>query len=91
MMDTLKTENATEIIRAVLTRIWAELLGNVDVHPGDVFLALGGDSISAIVCVNRLRRELNVEVPIDTFLGDLTLSDCVDQIAAYAAAARPTQ
>ncbi|MGW2089826.1 amino acid adenylation domain-containing protein [Streptomyces sp. NPDC001880] len=51
---------------AGMTRIWQEVLGSDDVSPTDSFFDLGGDSISAIQVVNRVRTLLGIEVDVLT-------------------------
>ncbi|WP_329220888.1 amino acid adenylation domain-containing protein [Streptomyces sp. NBC_01485] len=47
---------------AVVRRVWAEVLGLDDVSPYDDFFALGGQSLTAIRVVARLRAELGLPV-----------------------------
>lgn len=45
-----------------LCRTWAEVLRRPEVGPDEDFFALGGDSLTALVLLARLRRELGIEL-----------------------------
>jgi yersiniabactin nonribosomal peptide synthetase len=50
-----------------LAEMWAELL-NCENLPRDVdFLALSGDSLSAMACIARVQTEFNVELLVEDF------------------------
>ncbi|MBB4684407.1 non-ribosomal peptide synthetase [Amycolatopsis jiangsuensis] len=49
---------------AAVCRVWAEVLGLDDVAPYDDFFGLGGQSLTAVRVVARLRAQLGV--PVDT-------------------------
>ena len=56
--------------------IWADVLqlNGFSVH--DSFLDLGGDSLSAMLCITRIRSAFGVEFSIeDFFLDNATVSD----------------
>ena len=75
-------EPRTETERKVAA-LWAELLGAERVGAEDRFLELGGHSLIAMRVVGRLRRELNVSIPLDPLLR----GDTVAQVAALVDAA----
>jgi|SRR5882757_7158167 len=54
----------------ILLEIWSEMLnaGGFGIH--DDFLSLGGDSLSAMRCINRITAVYGVELPLDIFLLD---------------------
>jgi acyl carrier protein len=65
-------------IEKSLIAIWQEVLPNTtDTMPtGSPFLDLGGDSLSAMICITRIRAAFVVEFEIvDFFLDDSTISD----------------
>lgn len=53
---------------ATLLRIWLEVLNIENVGIDDDFLGLGGDSLTAMRCINRISAAFGVELPIDLFL-----------------------
>jgi hypothetical protein len=55
-----------------LIEIWAEVLALDEIVPDDTFLGLGGESISAMLCVNRLRMIFNADIPVRTLLAEQT-------------------
>jgi acyl carrier protein len=52
--------------RTVL-EIWSAILRVDDIGVLDDFLDLGGDSLSATRCINRIRTAFAVDVPLDAF------------------------
>jgi hypothetical protein len=55
-----------------LTTIWSTVLQVpvADIHPERPFLELGGESISATLCVNRLLSLFNVDVPANALVSE---------------------
>ena len=51
----------------VLGQIWTEILRLRSIDPNATFVSLGGDSLSAIRCVSRIRQVFGVEVPLEMF------------------------
>jgi surfactin family lipopeptide synthetase A len=51
-----------------LLDIWSDVLQVEHIGVYDDFLELGGDSLAAMRCQNRIRTAFQVEVPIETFL-----------------------
>lgn len=49
---------------AVLTRLWAELLGHGDLREQSDFFELGGDSLLATRLARKASQELGVPVPV---------------------------
>ncbi|MDU6442549.1 MAG: non-ribosomal peptide synthetase, partial [Pantoea sp.] len=62
---------------AAIARIWSELLGVERIGRHDNFFALGGHSLLAVMLVVRLRRSLDVELP----LSEIFLNDGLSQLA----------
>jgi acyl carrier protein len=48
--------------------IWTEVLGIEQVGDDEGFLDLGGDSISASLCVNQIRAAFGVEIEMGALL-----------------------
>jgi acyl carrier protein len=59
------THAATE---RTLLQIWSEVLNTDPIGVYDDFLSLGGDSLAAMRCINRIIATFGVEVPLDLFL-----------------------
>lgn len=53
-----------------LVQIWSEVLNTEEISISDDFLGLGGDSLAAMRCINRIIATFGVEVPLDLFLLD---------------------
>jgi hypothetical protein len=51
-----------------LLQIWSEVLNTEPIGIYDDFLGLGGDSLAAMRCINRIIASFDVEVPLDLFL-----------------------
>jgi acyl carrier protein len=63
----------------ILLQIWSEVLNTDSIGIHDDFLGLGGDSLAAMRCINRISAKFGVELPLDLFLLD---SAPVAQIAS---------
>jgi amino acid adenylation domain-containing protein len=61
-------------VEAALAEIWVELLGDRRIGVHDNFFECGGHSLMAIQLLARVRRMFDVEVPLDSFLNQPTLS-----------------
>lgn len=55
-------------IEGTLLQIWSEVLNIDQISIHDDFLSLGGDSLAAMRCMNRIIATFSVEVPLDLFL-----------------------
>lgn len=53
---------------STLLQIWSEVLNTDQIGIHDDFLGLGGDSLTAMRCINRIIATFGVEVPLDLFL-----------------------
>lgn len=54
----------------ILVEIWSAVLNTQDVGIHDDFFSLGGDSLAAMRCINRVSAAFGVELPVDMFLLD---------------------
>ncbi|MFG2892335.1 amino acid adenylation domain-containing protein [Streptomyces sp. NPDC048248] len=69
---------------AAVRRVWAEVLGLDDVSPYDDFFGLGGQSLTAVRAVARLRAELGVPVDAQSVFAHptpATLAAALDGVA----------
>jgi len=64
-----------ENTREVLTRTWAEFFGFDRVGVRDSFFQLGGDSLKARLILLKIRKRLNVEIPITEFFKRPTIEE----------------
>jgi hypothetical protein len=69
----------------IIAQIWRDMLGSDSVSSSDTFLSLGGQSILAVQCLNRIQAECGVDIaPALLFEDDITvavLAKIVDQAA----------
>ncbi len=81
------TSAHAETERALL-QIWSEVLNTAPTPIGihDDFLGLGGDSLAAMRCINRIIATFGVEVPLDLFLIE---SATIAQVASEIASIQP--
>lgn len=75
--DFLPPKSATEVR---LAAIWQEALGGAPVSRDADFFAVGGHSIAAIVVVNRVREEFEVDIPMRTLFRVPVLRDLATEI-----------
>lgn len=54
----------------ILVDIWSVVLNIQDFSIHNDFLNLGGDSLAAMRCINRVSAVFGVELPVDLFLLD---------------------
>lgn len=69
-----------------LVQIWSEVLNTEEINIHDDFLGLGGDSLAAMRCINRIIAMFGVEVPLDLFLLE---SATIAQVASEIASIQP--
>lgn len=67
MVNTTRAVVDAETERS-LVQIWREVLNVQNVDVDDDFFTLGGDSLSAMRCINRINAVFGVQLPIDLFL-----------------------
>ena len=68
-------------IEATLAEIWKEILGLKIIPPEADFLDLGGDSITALRVLNRIRAGFNVTISVPEFFNNSTLPRMAQVIA----------
>lgn len=69
-----------------LVQIWSEVLNTDQISIHDDFLGLGGDSLAAMRCINRIIAMFGVEIPLELFLLE---SATIAQIASEIASIQP--
>jgi len=66
-----------------LKAIWAAVLQKDDLELDRNFIDLGGDSLSAMLCISRVRSAFGVDLAVeDFFLDQATISDIAALIEA---------
>ncbi|MGQ4389700.1 amino acid adenylation domain-containing protein [Streptomyces sp. SAS_270] len=65
----------------VIGRVWGEVLGVEDVSPHDDFFTLGGQSLSAVPAVARLRELLGVPVDVQAVFAHPTPAGLAEALA----------
>src|SRR5262249_7369988 len=92
MMENSMNGNAATSAHAetekTLLQIWSEVLNTaptpISIH--DDFLGLGGDSLTAMRCINRIIAAFGVEIPLELFLIE---SASIAQVASEIASIQP--
>jgi acyl carrier protein len=78
--------------QAALVEMWSKILWVPDVSLHDSFIDLGGHSLSATRCINRIRLLFEVEVPLDAFFNDpgdiASIAELIDQARTGTCGAR---
>lgn len=92
-MDNGIRENTTDGVTAAprsgeiepaLLQIWSEVLNAPKIGVHDDFLGLGGDSLAALRCINRIVAAFGVELPLDLFLIDSApIAQIASEIARF--------
>jgi yersiniabactin nonribosomal peptide synthetase len=69
-----------------VAEIFKEVLECGSVSLDDEFLQLGGDSMSAMLCISRIRAQFKVELSVEDFFTDVTtirsISLLIDELNA---------
>jgi yersiniabactin nonribosomal peptide synthetase len=71
MEDSMNGSSATSAhaeTEKTLLQIWSEVLNTDQISIHDDFLSLGGDSLAAMRCINRIVAAFGAEVPLELFL-----------------------
>jgi amino acid adenylation domain-containing protein len=77
---------ATTAVEAALVAMWSAVLERPHVGMHDSFLELGGDSLSAMQILSRVRDQLGVEVSIEAMFERGTIAALASEIEAARAA-----
>ncbi|MES5823616.1 non-ribosomal peptide synthetase [Streptomyces sp. RG80] len=83
------TEGVGEIegIEELVAAVWCETLGVAAVRPDDDFFDLGGNSLSVVRTVTRLRERLAAEIPLAALLEEPTARGFAEEIRRVTAGA----
>jgi phthiocerol/phenolphthiocerol synthesis type-I polyketide synthase E len=65
-----------------IAEVWSEVLGVPRVGSADDFFLLGGDSLSGLQVLSKLRSELAVELPLQSFFEARTVAGMAAAVAA---------
>jgi acyl carrier protein len=65
-----------------IAEVWREVLGVPAVGRDDDFFLLGGDSLSGLQVLSKLRAELEVELPLQSFFEARTPAGMAEVVAA---------
>ncbi|HEY0544287.1 MAG TPA: beta-ketoacyl synthase N-terminal-like domain-containing protein [Pyrinomonadaceae bacterium] len=80
----------SELERAVAA-VWEELFGIQRVGTADNFFEMGGNSLLAIQLVSRLRKELQIELPLNTLFESPTVAGLAAAIESIQSRAREAE
>ena len=69
--------SAVEIVRAH----WREVLGVAQANPEDGFFEMGGNSLLAIDLIERIEKDLEVQLPVEVLFTDGSLAALLDASA----------
>jgi natural product biosynthesis luciferase-like monooxygenase protein len=73
----------TGALEIAIAELWQETLGIGDVGLHDTFFELGGDSLTAVQLISRVRDALRVDVPLADFLKAPTVSELAATVVAH--------
>jgi amino acid adenylation domain-containing protein len=65
---------------AVIAAVWSDVLGVQDVGEDEDFFVAGGHSVLAIQVVARLKRQLNIRIPVSAVFANPRLGDLADYV-----------
>jgi acyl carrier protein len=73
---------ASPLVRE-LVAIWSQILDHAEVRDDCSFVALGGDSIAATLCINQIEKRFGQRLVLAELLGeDLTVARLAERLAA---------
>jgi acyl-coenzyme A synthetase/AMP-(fatty) acid ligase/acyl carrier protein len=73
-------EHPSSEVADLIADVWREVLRRPDITPADNFFSLGGHSLLAIRVVARVRKAMNLSLPISSIFEFPVLSDLADHI-----------
>ena len=84
MTERTRTEEDSErdAVERQLRTIWSDVLGIDDIRAEDCFVELGGDSLVASMCAERIRAAWDVDLATGLLLEEgFSFRDLVDRVA----------
>lgn len=85
--ETSTSVGSLDELQNVILRIWQDVLRLDDLTVDDNFFELGGHSVTASQVISRVRRTLQVEIPLATFFEHPTVAGLASCTAALHAGA----
>jgi amino acid adenylation domain-containing protein/non-ribosomal peptide synthase protein (TIGR01720 family) len=71
-------------VEATLAEIWVEVLGLERVGVHDNFFEVGGDSLSSMRVISRVRQAFEVDVPVRALFESPTIAELAEQVESSA-------
>src|SRR5262249_55780928 len=69
-----------DILEFQLARIWEDVFDIRPINPDNNFFALGGDSLTALALVSRIREELSYDLPLAALFEGATIRDMASML-----------
>nr|WP_315248565.1 non-ribosomal peptide synthetase [uncultured Flavobacterium sp.] len=63
-----------------LQLIWSKILGGLNFNDNDDFFDIGGDSLKALILLNRVNKVFNVDINLNTFIENPTFEALSDMV-----------
>ncbi len=76
---------------SVVAAVWRSVLGLEEIPPGSTFASLGGDSLLALRALDRLRRQLSIQLPVRVVFEESTIEALARHIDAIRWAQQPAR
>jgi acyl transferase domain-containing protein len=80
--DEASAEDATGLLRAILSTIWQAELGLSHIAAKDSFVGLGGSSLVALKVVGAIERRIGLRPPLITLTNAASFDAFVDEVTA---------
>lgn len=70
-------------VEECISNVWSEVLRIDRIGRHDSLFELGGDSLHIIQVISRLRKQLEIEISLDEFFDDPTVSGLASKVQAH--------
>lgn len=87
--DKLKTVNSKEGIQQKILEIWQAVLKEDEIGFDEDFFEIGGHSLNGTQVANRISKELNIEITLDTIFENGTINELTEVIYPLIKAVEP--